>query len=274
MRGRGTFLLVCTLVGIMFLVQPVVAQNYWMYPGEGTSVSLEVFKPKFEDWEGVELLTSVWLLSGRIKANERIALMVDLPISNADVDGSDWDETLLANPYIGGEFEIGPINPKESFIARVGVRLPLASDDKYVASYVGMWTLYDRFEAFMPDLTTVIMGVGWSKALSDGVAEFEANVNGAYMFPGDGDSELFGDYNIAVWFPVQTLKFGIGASGRIIVSEDDLDLGERTVHHARFAANLNTGSLKPGIQVQIPLEEGLSDIVDYSYGVSLTYLIK
>ncbi len=264
----------CVLIGLVLAVQPVAAQNYWMYPGEGTSVSLEIFKPKFDGWEGFELFTSVWLLSARVEATERFSLMIDLPIANVDLEGSDWDGTSFSNPYIGGEFELGALGENESLVARIGVRPPIVSDEKDLESAVGAWTLYDRFEAFLPDLTTVIGGFGWRKVLGDGVAEVDANINGAYMFPGDGDSELFGDYNVAFWFPMQTVKFGIGGSGRIIVTEDDLSMGERTIHHARLAANFNAGSFKPGIHIQIPIDEDLSDLVDYSYGVSFTYLIK
>ena len=265
------------ILAIALFATPVVAQNYWMHPGEGTSVSLEIFKPKFDDFEAFDLMTSVWLLSASIETSERMTLVLDYPIANLDVKENYGGDaaTLFANPYVGFEYKLGSLDEKETLLVRVGIRLPLASDNKYGVASIGAWTLYDRFEAFVPDLLTIVEGFGWRKELSSSGIEQKSNVNFAIMIPTeDGEAELFGDYNFAFWFPVQTLNLGIGLSGRIIVTEGDLDILERTFHHVRLSGNIAAGKFKPGFHMQVPTDELLADIVDFSYGVNLTYLIK
>ena len=79
-------LLSATLMAVILMTCPVVAQNYWMYPGGEKSISFEAFKPKFAVGEGYTLLNSVWIMSGHFQTSDRISVMVDLPIVQMAVD--------------------------------------------------------------------------------------------------------------------------------------------------------------------------------------------
>ena len=163
----------------------------------------------------------------------------------------------------------------QSTVVRVGVRLPFASDEKFDAAAIGMYTTFNRFEAFLPDLLTISLGGGFYHMLESGI-NYSLNVDGVLMKPteDDIDSELFINYNVTFWFPFEKINLGTGFAGRLIATESDLDFGERTVHQLGFAGNYDFGSLKPGIHFRIPLDDDLTDLLNYVYGFNVTYEIE
>ena len=275
----------CAFIAVLVMAQPVAAQNYWMRPGEGTSVSLEIFKPKFDHSDGYKMLTSVWLFSAQIEANERLSIIADLPISNVDWESDYYYDyysypreaksTLIANPYLGIEYKLANPSKDETSLVRVGVRLPLADEDEFGASYIGIFTLPDRAEVFVPDLAVLSGGIGWRRTLGESGIRLELDINGTYWIPTDGgETELLGDYSFAFRLPIQVANLGLGLAGRMLITESDLDMAERTEHYARLSANFDAGRIRPGVHILVPIEEDVADFVDYSYGVNFTYLIK
>ena len=102
------------------------------------------------------------------------------------------------------------------------------------------------------------------------------NVDGALMIPTeDGDeSELCIDYNAAFWFPFEKINLGCGFAGRFLATESNLNFGERTMHQLGFAGNYDFGNFKPGIHFRTPLDKDLTDVLNYAYGFSLTFMIE
>ena len=275
MRRSKTAVLVLICVGVLLISGSVTAQNYWMYPGGDKSISVEMFKPKFDNGDDFNLLTTVWFLSGKFKAADRLSIVVEVPVSNLDTDNIFMeDETSVGNPYIGIEARSASGGDSQAAVGRVGVRLPLASDDKWDAASLGLYTAFDRFEAFFPDVLTINASGGYQRTTASGL-NYELNVGGELMIPTEdgGDSELYIDYNAAFWVPFEKLSLGGGFTGRLIATEGDLDFGERTVHQLGLAGNYDAGSLKPGVHLRLPLDEDLTDILDFVYGFSLTYNI-
>ena len=66
------------------------------------------------------------------------------------------------------------------------------------------------------------------------------------------------------------VELAAGLSGVMILTEDDLDLGDRTIHQLHAGASLDLGALRPGIQVRRPLDEDLEDVIDYTVGAYLS----
>jgi len=272
------YLLAIVILAVMLLSPLATAQNYWLYPGEEKSISLEIYKPKYAYAENVGFFNSVWFISGHFKAGERLSVFVEIPVSFFDIDEDKSyyeDETLLGNPYIGFVSKSPMTSQSQLFVSRVGARLPIASDEKMNASVNGWATNFNRFEAFFPDILTLTAGLGFEIEAQSGI-EYLINFDGAIMIPteGEGDSELFLDYNFAIWFPLEQINFGAGFAGRLLATESDLDFGERTFHQFGFTGNYKTGNFKPGIHFRVPLDDDLTEIVDYVYGINLTYIIE
>jgi len=269
-------LLSATLMAVILMTCPLAAQNYWMYPGGEKSISFEVFKPKFAVGEGYTLLNSVWFLSGHFQTSDRISIMVDLPIVQMDVDSdihpSDEDQTLIGNPYLGLVQSIPLADSSQLWLVGIGARIPLASDEKWPAVSMGWVTMYNRFEAFVPDLASVNLRLGYLQMLESGL-KYTINVDGALMIPTkDGDdTELFIDYNASILLPVDKVSLSCGFAGRMFATADDGDFSEITAHQLGFAGTYDFGTLKPGFNFRLPLDDNLTYVIDYVYGLSLTY---
>lgn len=277
--GKKWVLLSLVLLAAFFWGSAASAQTYWMYPGETNTISLEVHKPKFDRAEGFGTLTTIWFLSGRFRAGDKLSVCLDMPVSNVDIDKTVHpthdDETLFGNPYFGIEGRLSELDAPHIITARLGLRPPLASDEKMGAADIGFFTAYDRFEALIPDWWTVQGGFGYSRTLEGGI-KYSVNIDGNLILPTeDGpDNELLLNYNLAFLFPVEKVSFGAGFNGRWLVTESDLDFGQATIHQLGFVGKYDFGQFSPGLHLRIPIDEDLSDIIDYMYGFNLTYHLK
>ncbi len=273
---QKTAIFASVILMLMLLPVSAFAQNYWMSPGEDNSVSLEFHKVKFAGDLELGFRNSVVFLSGNFGSSEKFRILVEVPVSIYDPKPSPFDEseTLLGNPFIGFEYRKPSDDGSKSLIGRLGIRPPLASDEKFDATVMGLITTFNRFEAFIPDLFTVSAGGGYHQISENGTKsafDFDASL----MIPTEnGDAELFVNYNLALWVPSGDLNFGIGFAGRLIATEGDLDFGERTVHQLGLSGNYNSGSFKPGIHFRIPLDDDIADIVDLTYGVDFTFMLN
>lgn len=85
---------------------------------------------------------------------ENVIFVGELPFAHRGIDsdfGFSVDETIIGNPYVG--FEVwGQGSP---VFAEIGVRVPVTPDDKFLASSVGSFSDFDRFEAFALDILTL-----------------------------------------------------------------------------------------------------------------------
>jgi hypothetical protein len=269
---KRNWLTVCLVLVILLVTgQTVSAQYYWLRLADQNSVTLDIFKPNF-DHEGYDFLTSVIFLSGYYRASDQFALTLEYPISNADVGyGSlDFGETmLLGNPYVGMEYTLANFDATQAGVFRLGIRPPLAQDDKWYALEVGYLGVFDRFEAFVFDVTTLSGGGGYRLRSESGFG-FDVDVNGNLFLPADGDNELYLDYNLTFWALLDQFKGGIGFAGRWWTTQDGLDFGEATVHQLGMLGSYDFGQFRPGLHLRVPVDDDLSDILTFTWGISLT----
>jgi len=274
----GTKLLLVAILAVS-LAGSISAQTYWMHPGAGKNVTLQIFKPKFDHGDGIGTLTSSWFFSGRFEASERVDIFVDIPVSNLDLDASVWSnvgsETLIGNPYLGIEARPSARHAPLSVIGRVGFRPPLASDEKWSAVEIGYITCFDRLEAFIPNYWSITFGLGHSHASENGV-RYATNIDGVVMLPTeDGpDTEMFLNYNFEIWFQAPKFRFGAGFAGRWQATAEDTDFSEASVHQMGLAGVFDLGSFDPGFHVRIPIDDDFNEILDYVYGVSFSFDVK
>jgi hypothetical protein len=238
------------------------AQSIWLEPHGDRNLYLEYLNPRFPEAED-DLLTSSIFLSARYRVGDKVVLVGELPFST--VKDSD---NAVGNPYVGVEF--GESDGRG--FAELGVRLPFSPEDN-VAAIVGALTDYvDRFEAFIPDAFAVV-GAGNYRYKSAG--GFSLRLRGAPLLlvpTGDGgDTELFLLYSVQAWYEGPTIATGGGFNGRAIITQGDLDLGERTVNQLTLMVNLSFGRWQPGAQLRLPLDDELTDFVDMVLSLSLGF---
>jgi len=241
----------------------LAAQAPWSERGNRPSIALELQKPSF-DGDGFSFATGVAFLSARVPAG-KVVLVAELPTAFGSISGV--SSTVIGNPYVGLELGGAEVS------GELGVRIPTASvsgDDDFAVG-VGLLSDFDRFEAFMDDLTAVRAAVRFDRREPSGFG-FGGTLAPALLIPTkEGDSELFVGYAARVSYAWTGASVGAEFSGRLLVTEGDLDFGERTVHQLALGTGVDLGRWRPGAYVRLPLDQNLSGSLNYVIGVTLAF---
>ncbi|HUF08470.1 MAG TPA: hypothetical protein VMO47_04060 [Rhodothermales bacterium] len=248
------------------------AQSLWTDQSGDRAISVEFLKPEFEGDADTDFLTSTIVLGGRFPISPTIAGEAELPFSRYGIDNEfvDRSDAAVGNPYLGVRIR------SRSVVSRIGIRLPIAPDDKPTPLSAGRLTDYDRFEAFLPNVLAVNASVTGQTRLSD-QAILQFGGGPVLLVPtedgGSDDTEVYAQYFLLGVFAGRTVAVKAGFTGRAILTESDLDFGERSIHQFGLGAALNNGTLRPGLHVRIPLDEDLRDSIDYVAGINLTVIL-
>ncbi len=261
-------------LGAILAVFPsqMAAQSIWTSPSESSSFSVEWLKPEFSNAEDMSFFSSALFLSGRVWVHNNVRVVGDLPFANVDFKDGEAD-LGVGNPYLG--VEVGA--PNSPLWGEVGVRAPLASEDNSALG-VGFWADYDRCEAFMPDVLSIVgLGHYQYQHRSGLSARFRAGP----LFQVDTNKDAIGDrteayavYSAHGWYDIEKARFGAGLTGRMLVTEADLNLGERTVHQLGLFLIGKFGGVEPGLHLRMPLDQDLNDILDFVVGLNVTVPLR
>jgi hypothetical protein len=199
----------------------------------------------------------------------------ELPFTYASIDDGFIDESAGAfgNIYVGIEGRGSESAARGEF----GVRLPLAPSegDGALAAEVGQYAdLVNRWEAYLPDVLSIHAAVDYKSRTTPGLGLRLRLAPVLWIDTGDAlrdDVELWALYSAQAWYDGERVAVGAGFSGRLLATETDLDLGERTFHEVGMFVSLLFGRFQPGAQLRIPLDEDLSDALNPSVSVSLGY---
>ncbi|UCC71836.1 MAG: hypothetical protein JSV86_15885 [Gemmatimonadota bacterium] len=275
---RLNYVVSAALVWVMASVRPgeLASQSIWLEPHGDRVAYLEILKPSFEDGDDIAFLTSAWYLSTRVALSDNIAVVGEVPFAYAKIDSEFTEEsqsgTTIGNIYAGLELTGGA----SKFFGEFGVRVPLASDegDGGLASEAGFLADYvDRAEAFLPNVLSIHAAVNYRLRQENGVGvRFRLAPLLWIDTESDGaEVELWTLYSAQVWYNGEMVAVGGGFSGRALLTEEDLDFGERSFHQICLAANLILGRFQPGVQLRVPVDKDYSDIVNTVVGLSVGY---
>jgi hypothetical protein len=244
------------------------AQSNWTEQHYKSGVGLEILKPSFESGEGLTFLTTTSYLSGRFALSENTMIEAELPISHVGVssDYGGGSETALGNPYVGIL-----TSGSSTFVGRFGVRIPVASSEDYSALAVGILSDFDRFEAFTTDVVTGTASFGTRHRPSENF-EFEWGAGPVLLVSTediDERVELFAQYRAQAMYIARSFSFGAGFSGRGLITEGDLDFGQRTIHQLTVMGTANLSGFHPGLYMRIPVDDDLSGL-NFTLGLHLT----
>lgn len=267
---RFMFVVALSAVILISLSVPVSAQSIWLNQGqENKVIAVEFLKPNFDGEDNTTFATSAIFLSARLPLSKRLVFVGELPFAHVGFEDFDDSQSAVGNPYVGLEIH----NPDTPFFAELGLRAPLASNDvdKVGALGVGLITDFDRAEAYIPDVFTVLGRVNYHRTSASNIVFRLRGGPTLWLDTGDAidETEFFLDYSAQVGYEGALISLIGGVTGRLIISEEDLDLGERTVHQLGAAASLNLGTVRPGVHVRFPLDDNLSQAIDFVYGIHL-----
>jgi hypothetical protein len=257
----------------------VGAQVGWLHPEFKQGIMLEVSKSTIKYGPRFTFGSMIWMLTGKAQLSQSTTLVTEFDAAHAGYKDSYsmyyWYEmpkpqTAIGNPYFGLEFQ----NPKSPLYGRVGVRVPVASEDKGDALAFGVYSQFGRFEAFLPKVTTVSVQVGYIKRLADQPIVIRGYLQPNLMIPNEGDAEVISD--VSGEFGVQThyVDVTVGVLGRVLLTESDLEFSERTTFLFGSAASVNISQASVGGYVHIPLDHDWQDLIDLTYGLTLMFHFK
>jgi len=258
------------LVGLALGATGADAQSWWI-DDRSDNVGLEVLRPMVGEGH-VAIASFVVFASGRVSVRDGIEVVGELPFSRVDFDDApDGASSAIGNPYLGVSLRAGRNGRVE-----LGGRIPLASDgdDADLGSFYGLVASLDRYEAFFPEVATLI-GVGsWACSPMRGVSVVP-RLGASYVMDTsdrDQDGEAFALYALQAWAE-GNFRVGIGVTGRAILTEDQLDFGERTFHQIGLTVDAPFGAFRPGLHVRFPLDDDASGMLDGVLGLHLQYAL-
>lgn len=223
--------------------------------GERPLVQIELAKPFFEDQSpsgsGFGFATSILDATVVIPTGGPI-LFARLGVAYATLEGTDAS-TTISNPRLGVLF-----TGEGTTHGELHVDLPFANEignDDY-ATGVAITSDIERLERFNPEAWSVGGSITPEKRLESG-SILGARVGAKVWLPTeDGeDTELFAVYSSFATFALGEADLGGELSGIAILTEGDLDFGERTLFLATLSLGLPGVRGSPEVFVRLPLDE-------------------
>lgn len=263
-RGLVAFALVSCL-----FASSAHAQSVWLDHGHRSSGLLEVLFPSF-DGVDTQFPDWTWYATGRFPLGARTHFVGELPFTQLDVVGGGSHATI-GNPYLGIEYARG----EDGALVEFGARMPLTSDKSDSPWVNGYLTDVEREEAFVPDALPVRLGAHYRHAAPrvGGVSYDLRLVPSVWIKTSDrflNETETFLGYGGIVRYEGEVVRAGAGLTGRWNLSSDGQDFGRSTVHQAEFAVDVLRGPVRPGVQLKVPLDHDLKQLVNQSWGFTLS----
>lgn len=254
----------------VLVATPAAAQSYWHDDQGRFQVRLELLKPFLDNFpESFSSMGGFLSASGRLGSAFRVE--ADIPFARFASDDADVSAIRGGNPYLGFVYH----RDRSRLAARFGIRFPLttAPDDfvAFLADDVGRAGDFDRFEAFLPEAMTMRGAVQWRWDQADGTI-VGLGVGPTLLFDtGDtaDDVELYTDYGVRIGYQGAGIPGTLAFTGRMLVTDDDLNFADRTQHNLTGTLSLRNGVVRPGITLRTPLDPSVRDAVGAVLGVDL-----
>src|SRR5258705_1058315 len=189
-------LAVLLTLAILLAPVPARAQSLWMPRDRGGSVVLEALRTGIEFVED-KFPTGALFLDVRVPVSHAW-LVAEVPYGRLKGDylifigSSGVTESSLGNPYLGLE-----TRGDSPFFGELGVRAPLADEDKLGALATGAYSDVGRFNSFLPHQASIQAAFNVRTVSQDGIAS-RLRLGFAVRIPTrsrrNGDPELYGLY--------------------------------------------------------------------------------
>jgi hypothetical protein len=253
------------LIPFLFVPLAVNAQSPLLLRNAETRyVSVEYLRP---DWEGIEWYSGAWFLGFRTQINPSVALYADLPFYYVGFDNLPGSSSGIANPYIGLDFR----RPDRSLSFELGVRPGIASSENAGGVLVVGLADFERYEAFVPPLTTVLGMMHASTRSRTGVLSTFRVGFVHQRFDSDlgdtNDNEIA--YGFGLTYAPRSTTFGLAINGRWQLEAGTRGLADATIHQIGFAFRTALAGVQPGLSLRVPLDDGLRRRSSWTLGVSV-----
>jgi len=260
-----------TASSLMILVDCVAAQSLWLDRSADRTVSLEFIKPRYDGSSNETFFSASWTLSTRIAISDLTTVNVEMPFAHFNVDepvaGFDGSSTI-GNIYVGAE-----IHGRESgLFGEFGVRLPTVDGEEIAAFITGALSDFvDREEAFVNDAFPLLAAINYHQHDPSGLVVRIRTGLSTWVAVGDrADTEIFLVYGGQAGYSSSGLSVLAGVTGRLWLTQEANDTSEAFFHQVAVMAGPRFGRFLPALQLRIPVDEQLNELIDFVWGLSLT----
>ncbi len=256
--------------------KPTSAQSLWIPRDGKQALMVEFLRPSLEGIDATFFSPAIFL-STRLAFSSSFAFVGEIPYSRhkstqfgTDFFGNeitiDESSSTIGNIYLGVE---GAALSSPLF-GELGVRIPLTSGDEDYAQLTGLVSDVARWEAFFEEAVSIQAGLNVREVTSTQVA-YRLRLSPTLVIPTEGgvDSELFAIYAWQIGYEGRVARVGGALSGRVLLTEDFGNLGERSANQFEFHADFGPWRIRPGFELRLPLGD-LSEAVPVVLGVSIS----
>ena len=262
--------------------QDLLAQSYLMrsLPEDNSLVGLRLMRPNFAGTDPVDLslISGTYDLYFQAPLSSDFHFVADIPFagfSSPDWNTRDWNgDIALGNVYLGARhFRGGPSLSGSEL--ELGIWLPTANSDMVYVNYLGAITNYHEMQRHTPKSLTIFTNYAYHRVgVGDETGMFSIQVGPELFLPSNGrDTELFLHYGISGGLYTKSFSFGMELLGQFFVTEDFDTFSDHFTHSLVFGGQLTNTSVRPGLYLMLPLEDGIETILDHVLGIKIEFLL-
>ena len=153
-----------------------------------------------------------------------------------------------------------------------GIRPGISGDGNSDALFIGALVDFDRFEAWLPKVTS-LRGTAHIGSMPESGTFVTGKLGGMYALAREGGtSELYADYGVRFGFREAGRLVSLAVSGRARLTHGG-SLDDRTVHHLTFIVERTRGTFRPNLSIGSYLDPSARNDVKalVSVGASFVY---
>ena len=258
-------------------VKSAGAQSRWMPRDGKQAVAVEFLHPSLEAFD-TGFFNAATFVSARVEASPNFAIVGELPYAShkSSYLGTDFygnDATVkqssgtIGNLYLG--FEAAPA--ALPIFMEFGLRLPLVNGDQDLAQATGLVADATRWEAFYYKVVSIQSAFNVREVTASNM-EYRLRLSPVLSMSTQSgvDPELYGVYSLQIGYHGSFARIGTGLSGRVLVTEDFGNLGQRSLNQLEFHADLGPWAVRPGFDLHLPLDSWAEN-VPVVVGASLSW---
>jgi len=265
-RRLSSLVAVACIAGATF---PRIArtQSPWLDHGAARALSLETVLPTFDAGTGASVV--VIHAGGWTSVGPNLSLEGSVPVLLGSAETPPFpgeSRTTIGNPYLGLRYATGPNTPTILF----GVWAPLVSENAVLTSLLAAYGDFDRFEAYMPKTWSARLMVEETKRAAEQLfVAYQVGSTVTVPTRSGGETEAYANYGLAAGGDVALMRVVVGLTGRMILTEQADNIGDRTWHQLTVAATYRGGRIRPTFYLRLPLDGDSQAINTLAIGAGL-----
>lgn len=250
------------------LTGSALATNSWLNPKYKPGIQLELNIPSFNiDYGSSERSARSVMISAYVGVSQNTRLVLEVPWQRVAINNGynlDITESGLGNIYLGAVWS----RPGSSELIEIGVRAPLVNEDGFATAYA-IYTVPDRLEAYLEEATSGRVAFGYRYESAEQLTvKFLAGPTVLHI--NDSDAEVLLDMRFESWMDRASFFAGGAFVARFVLT-DEGEFADRLTSQMMFAGGLKFGSFQPGLNLIVPLDDDVSEVVDIVYGANFSY---